>query len=152
MYRFGFLFFFQAEDGIRDKLVTGVQTCALPIFVFGHEFCCEVLDYGPGTARKLKTGTRVCSLPALLTAEGPQGIGYSNDNVGAYAERMLLSEALLLEVPNGLAAEHAALTEPLAVGIHAVAKANIRGDEVPLVIGCGPVGLAVIAALKLSRW
>src|SRR5205823_10324538 len=26
------LFFFQAEDGIRDKLVTGVQTCALPIW------------------------------------------------------------------------------------------------------------------------
>src|SRR5258705_11616431 len=63
---------------------------------------------------------------------------------------MLLSEALLLEVPNGLAAEHAALTEPLAVGIHAVAKADVRGDEVPLVIGCGPVGLAVIAALKLK--
>jgi len=36
------------------------------------------------------------------------------------------------------------------VGLHAVAKANIRGDEVPLVIGCGPVGLAVIAALKLK--
>jgi threonine dehydrogenase-like Zn-dependent dehydrogenase len=118
--------------------------------VFGHEFCCEILDYGPGTARKLKPGVRVCSLPALLTPEGPQGIGYSNNNVGGYAERMLLSEALLLEVPNGLAAEHAALTEPLAVGIHAVAKANVRGDEVPLVIGCGPVGLAVIAALKLK--
>src|SRR5687767_15550950 len=29
---FLFFFFFQAEDGIRDKLVTGVQTCALPIF------------------------------------------------------------------------------------------------------------------------
>src|SRR2546425_3119139 len=29
-----FFFFFQAEDGIRDKLVTGVQTCALPIY--GH--------------------------------------------------------------------------------------------------------------------
>src|SRR5687767_4404337 len=29
---FVFFFFFQAEDGIRDKLVTGVQTCALPIF------------------------------------------------------------------------------------------------------------------------
>src|SRR5687767_15398905 len=28
-----FFFFFQAEDGIRDKLVTGVQTCALPIFI-----------------------------------------------------------------------------------------------------------------------
>src|SRR5690606_40899834 len=29
------LFFFQAEDGIRDFHVTGVQTCALPILVFG---------------------------------------------------------------------------------------------------------------------
>src|SRR5437868_12032436 len=28
---FSFLFFFQAEDGIRDRNVTGVQTCALPI-------------------------------------------------------------------------------------------------------------------------
>src|SRR5438094_5697808 len=28
-----FFFFFQAEDGIRDRTVTGVQTCALPIFV-----------------------------------------------------------------------------------------------------------------------
>jgi threonine dehydrogenase-like Zn-dependent dehydrogenase len=117
--------------------------------VFGHEFCCEVLDYGPGTQRKFKAGIRVCSLPALLTPAGLQTIGYSNDNVGGYAEQMLLSEPLLLEVPNGLAAEHAALTEPLAVGIHAVAKANIRGDEVPLVIGCGPVGLAVIAGLKI---
>src|SRR4030081_24901 len=117
--------------------------------VFGHEFCCEILDHGPGTQRKLKAGARVCSRPALLTSDRRQGIGYSNDSIGDYAERMLLSEALLLEVPNGLAAEHAALTEPLAVGVHAVAKANIRGDEVPLVIGCGPGGLAVIAAWKI---
>ena len=32
VFFFFFYFFFQAEDGIRDKLVTGVQTCALPIF------------------------------------------------------------------------------------------------------------------------
>jgi threonine dehydrogenase-like Zn-dependent dehydrogenase len=118
--------------------------------VFGHEFCCEVLDHGPGTQRALKPGTRVCSLPALLTPTGPMAIGYSNDNIGGYAEQMLLSEPLLLEVPNGLSPEHAALTEPLAVGVHAVAKANIRGGEVPLVIGCGPVGLAVIAALRIK--
>jgi threonine dehydrogenase-like Zn-dependent dehydrogenase len=84
-----------------------------------------------------------------VTPQGIEGIGYSNDNIGGYAEAMLLSEALLLEVPNGLAPEHAALTEPLAVGVHAVAKANISGGEVPLVVGCGPVGLAVIAALKI---
>jgi threonine dehydrogenase-like Zn-dependent dehydrogenase len=117
--------------------------------VFGHEFCCEIVDHGPATERRFKPGARVCSIPALLTPEGPQGIGYSNDNLGAYAEQMLLSEALLLVVPNGLSPQHAALTEPLAVGVHAVAKANVSGNEVPLVIGCGPVGLAVIAALKI---
>src|SRR5207247_3550569 len=31
-----FFFFFQAEDGIRDPLVTGVQTCALPISVYAR--------------------------------------------------------------------------------------------------------------------
>jgi threonine dehydrogenase-like Zn-dependent dehydrogenase len=53
-------------------------------------------------------------------------------------------------VPNGLPTERAALTEPLAVGYHAVAKARMEKDDAPLVIGCGPVGLAVIAALKLK--
>src|SRR5687767_11358120 len=54
-----FYFFFQAEDGIRDKLVTGVQTCALPIYkkIFLPSACggggtcalckCQVL-YGGG--------------------------------------------------------------------------------------------------------
>jgi threonine dehydrogenase-like Zn-dependent dehydrogenase len=85
----------------------------------------------------------------LMRAEGPQSIGYSNDNPGGYGEYMRLSEALLHEVPNGLSTEHAALTEPMAVGVHAVAKARLEPDDAPLVIGCGPVGLAVIAALRL---
>src|SRR5207237_6303686 len=36
VYFFFFFFFFQAEDGIRDSSVTGVQTCALPIFSTGN--------------------------------------------------------------------------------------------------------------------
>ena len=118
--------------------------------VFGHEFCCEVLDYGPKTERRLKTGTRVCAMPVMLEADGPKGMGYSNAYVGGYAEQMLLSAPMLLEVPNGLPTEHAALTEPLAVGVHAVEKGALKGDEAPLVIGCGPVGLAVIAGLRLK--
>src|SRR5699024_11354551 len=35
---FVFVFFFQAEDGIRDRNVTGVQTCALPIFFYNTLF------------------------------------------------------------------------------------------------------------------
>ncbi|MDP2375631.1 zinc-binding dehydrogenase [Reyranella sp.] len=118
--------------------------------VFGHEFCCEVLDYGPKTERSLKPGTRVCAMPLMIEADGPKAMGYSNTYVGGYAEQMLLSAPLLLEVPNGLPTEHAALTEPLAVGVHAVEKGALTGDEAPLVVGCGPVGLAVIAALRLK--
>lgn len=118
--------------------------------VFGHEFCCEMLDYGPQTARTLKPGARVCAMPMMIEPDGPKGMGYSNNYVGGYAERMLLSAPMLLEVPNGLPTEHAALTEPLAVGVHAVEKGALTGGEALLVVGCGPVGLAVIAALRLK--
>jgi len=119
--------------------------------VMGHEFCAEIVEHGPETTKALPVGTRVCSRPTLARATGPQSIGYSNDNPGGYGEYMRLSEALLLAVPNGLATDHAALTEPMAVGVHAVAKARLAPEDAPLVIGCGPVGLAVIAALRLAR-
>lgn len=118
--------------------------------VFGHEFCGEVLDYGPATERKLKPGTLVCSMPVMPLPEGPRTLGYSNEFPGGYAERMVLAAPLLLEVPNGLSADHAALTEPLAVGIHAVEKAELKEGDQPLVVGCGPVGLAVIVGLRLN--
>ncbi len=117
--------------------------------VMGHEFCAEIVEYGPATTRALRVGARVCSRPSLIRADGPRTVGYSNDTPGGYAEYMRLTEALLLPVPNGLATEHATLTEPMAVGLHAVAKARLEPDDAPLVIGCGPVGLAVIAALRL---
>jgi len=118
--------------------------------VMGHEFCAEILDYGPRSQRSLAVGTRVCSMPLTLSGGGIETLGFSNRLPGGYAELMLLSEMLLHEVPNGLPSEQAALTEPMAVGLHAVNKAGLDGDEVAVVIGCGPVGLAVIAALKLS--
>ena len=118
--------------------------------VMGHEFCAEVLDYGPGSERKLATGTRVCAMPLMARSGKMETVGYSNTLPGGYGEQMLLSESLLLPVPNGLSTELAALTEPMTVGYHAVEMARLQGDEVPLVIGCGPVGLAVITALKLK--
>ncbi len=112
--------------------------------VFGHEFCCEVLEGGGA----FKAGDVVVSLPVLISPTGGATIGYSSDIPGAFAETILISEALSLPVPNGLSPEHAALTEPLAVGEHAVAMGDPQADHVFMVIGCGPVGLAVIASLK----
>lgn len=118
--------------------------------VMGHEFSAEVLDYGPGSSRPLPVGTRVCSVPMALAPGGVATIGFSNELPGGYGERMLLLEKLLLPIPNGLDAELAALTEPMAVGVHAVAAASLAPGDVALVLGCGPIGLAVIAALKIA--
>ena len=123
--------------------------------VMGHEFVAEVLELGPDPMTTVRTGDLVVSMPILFTSLPPtlatvQAIGYSNDVRGGYSERLALSGPLLLKVPNGLSADHAALTEPMAVGLHAVNKSGITADEAAIVHGCGPVGLAVIAALQLK--
>ena len=113
----------------------------------GHEFSAEVLEAGPDTQAPAP-GTIVTSLPVLLSPTGIEAIVYSNSTLGGYGERMLLSAPMLVTVPNGLDPRHAALTEPMAVGLHAVNRSDIARNETALVLGCGPVGLAVIAALK----
>jgi threonine dehydrogenase-like Zn-dependent dehydrogenase len=112
----------------------------------GHEFSAEVLEAGPDTDAP-PPGTVVTSLPVLLSPRGFEPILSSNTTVGGYAERMLLSAPLLLTIPNGLDPRHASLTEPMAVGLHAVNKSTIQSGDVALVIGTGPIGLAIVAAL-----
>ncbi|MGH8435856.1 MAG: zinc-binding dehydrogenase [Pseudomonas sp.] len=116
--------------------------------VFGHEYCAEILDHGPGSDKSLKVGTRVCSLPFVISPTRFDHVGFSNRYPGGYGEQMVLAEQMLIPVPGDLPADIAALTEPLTVAVHAVNRAQLGGDEVPVVIGCGPIGLAVIAALK----
>jgi len=113
----------------------------------GHEFSAEVLEGGPDTDVPAP-GTLVTSLPVLVSATGVEPIVYSNNTIGGYAERMLLSAPLLTPIPNGLDVRHAALTEPMAVGLHAVNKSAIEPGETALVLGCGPIGIAIIAALR----
>lgn len=117
--------------------------------VFGHEFVAKVVSYGPETQQQIPVGTRVVSMPMLLRQQ-PVLIGFAGqDTPGAYAERMVLSEALLIPVPEQLPTEVAALTEPLAVALRSVNRVDTAADDVPLVLGCGPIGLAVIAVLKM---
>jgi threonine dehydrogenase-like Zn-dependent dehydrogenase len=113
----------------------------------GHEFSAEVLEAGPDTDAP-PPGTAVTSLPVLLSPRGFEPILASNTTLGGYAERMLLSAPLLLPLPTGMDPRHAALVEPMAVGLHAVNKSAIQPGEEALVIGCGPIGMAIIAALR----
>jgi len=116
--------------------------------VMGHEFAAEVLEYAEGSSGRCPSARR--SVRCRSRSAPPESRPSLFERVpGGYGERMLLQEMLLLPIPNGLAAHHAALTEPMAVGVHAVEAAMLTPDDVPLVIGCGPIGLAVIAALRL---
>jgi threonine dehydrogenase-like Zn-dependent dehydrogenase len=117
--------------------------------VLGHEFCGTVLDGGPGA--RTSPGTRVVSFPLLRSGGAIHPTGLSPHAPGGYAEQMLVEEALSLPVPNGLATDVATLTEPMAVGLHAVRRSEIGKRQVGVVIGCGPVGLAVIGMLKAIR-
>lgn len=117
--------------------------------VMGHEFSARVLELGPGVSN-LAPGDVVTSMPMLITPQGPAVVGYSNVYPGGYAQRMLLTGAMCLKVPASTDPRHAALTEPMAVGLHAVNRAAMAASEAGIVLGCGPIGLAVIAALRTS--
>ncbi|EFQ82940.1 GroES-like protein [Aeromicrobium marinum DSM 15272] len=116
--------------------------------VMGHEFTGTVVDYGPGTRRRWSSGTPVVAMPILGTGDGIHLTGLSQPAAGGYAEQVLTTEALTFEVPNGLAPERAALTEPLAVALHAVNRGAVGTRDTAVVVGCGPIGLAVILVLK----
>jgi threonine dehydrogenase-like Zn-dependent dehydrogenase len=116
--------------------------------VFGHEFSGEIVEHGLGCRRTSPTGTPVVAMPLLRRGGDIHAIGLSTAAPGAYAEQLVVEESLAIPVPNGLSPELAALTEPLAVGWHAVRRAEVKKGTVAVVIGCGPVGLAVICLLK----
>lgn len=134
-------------DGPPDPLAENMFDPAGNL-VMGHEFCCEVVELGPGV-NNLAVGDVVVSMPVTFDARGVHAIGFSNTYPGGYAELMVLNEMLAMKVPTGLPPRMAALTEPLAVGVHAVAKSKIAPGDAAVVIGLGPVGLACIAAMKL---
>jgi threonine dehydrogenase-like Zn-dependent dehydrogenase len=116
--------------------------------VFGHEFCGEVAEHGPRCRRSSPTGTPVVALPLLRGSRGVDTVGFSVHAPGAYAEQLLVEESLMMPVPNGLGSDVAALTEPMAVAWHAVRRGDVGKRSVAIVIGCGPIGLAVILVLK----
>ncbi|MTE14806.1 zinc-binding dehydrogenase [Nocardia aurantiaca] len=118
--------------------------------VMGHEFTGEIAEYGPGTRRRWKPGTPVVAMPILRNGRGPELTGLSAHAPGGYAEQVLVQEPMTFAVPNGLSPDHAALTEPMAVAWHAVRRSRIAKGQTAFVIGCGPIGLAVITMLKAA--
>lgn len=131
-----------AEMGYRDMMRSDTAV------VMGHEFSGEVAERGRKTPKEFKVGTPVVSFPLVRAHGGVHLTGLSPLAPGGYAEQVLVQAAMTFAVPNGLSLDIAALTEPMAVGLHAVRVSEIKKRDTAIVIGCGPVGLAIICQLK----
>jgi threonine dehydrogenase-like Zn-dependent dehydrogenase len=123
--------------------------------VMGHEFSGVVEEVGKQAAGRFKVGDRVCAMPMIgcggcapcITGDGTQCASIQATGLGgvpgAYAEYVRVGMHETLQLPEGIDHRQGAMVEPLAVGLHAVEKAELRPGARVLVIGGGPIGLTV---------
>ncbi|MFJ6572194.1 alcohol dehydrogenase catalytic domain-containing protein [Streptomyces sp. NPDC091292] len=135
-------------------------TGAAPPLALGHELSGTVVALGaevPGIA----VGDRVAADPCwrcgvcFWCVRGeyhlcPRGGSVGLASPGAFAEFVTVPLAGLVRLPDQVGDEAAALAEPLAVGLHAVSRAGIRPGDNVLVVGGGPIGVAVVLAARLA--
>lgn len=133
--------------------------------ILGHEFAGEIVESGaPGW----KIGEMATALPNNACADcKAMGLGECKDHLGimcpkntltgfhpsaqgAYAEYVKFSASEALRLPSAVKSREGATVEPLAVGLHAVNRGKVTMGESVLVMGGGPIGLAVAVFAKLA--
>jgi len=136
------------EAGIGDAVITR------PL-VLGHE-AAGVIEAGP------RSGTRVAIDPAITCGRcRPCLDGYRNlclnirfaghgDQDGAMRELLAWPSDLLHPLPDSVTDTDGALLEPLGVAIHALDLGHVRLGARVAVVGCGPIGLLLIAVLRTA--
>lgn len=120
--------------------------------ILGHEFSGVVDTVGEGVTRHAP-GDAVCVYPFEpvdrhdLQVALETGLGMSA-HPGAYAEAVVVDEAMLWRLPEGVSFEEGALVEPLAVALHGLNVGEVAPDEPCAVIGAGPIGVMTAVALR----
>ena len=134
-----------------------------PGLVLGHEFCGTVIDSASPLYRK---GTRVTGNPLITCGvceycvQGRNNLCSNRSMVGmtrpgAFAEKMSIPAASLIDMPQDMPALHAAVTEPAATALHAI-NLSMRSLVRPLpecrvlVLGGGAIGM--LSALLLKHY
>jgi L-iditol 2-dehydrogenase len=130
-----------------------------PGIVMGHEAAGDVIEVGVGVT-SVRIGDRValrsilpcgvcdrCQRGQSNICTDRRGLGMQFD--GAYADRILVPEALVLPLPDTLSYADGALIEPLAVAMHAVNRTRFDLMDFVVVIGAGAIGLLTLLAARL---
>jgi (R,R)-butanediol dehydrogenase/meso-butanediol dehydrogenase/diacetyl reductase len=133
--------------------------------ILGHEFAGEIVESG---ATGWKVGEMATALPNNACEECRNlGLGECKDNLGilcpkntltgfhpsaqgAYAQYVKFSAKEALRLPSAVKSREGATVEPLAVGLHAVNRGKVTMGERVLIMGGGPIGLAVTVFSKLA--
>jgi threonine dehydrogenase-like Zn-dependent dehydrogenase len=130
-----------------------------PGLVGGHEFTGVIRAVGEGVTQwavgdEIVGGSsprcgscRRCREGKPSQCEGRQGTIDSHLDNGAFARYVLVNQASLLRLPDGLSARHAALAEPLAVALHGITQSRVQAGDRAMVFGAGPIGALTIVAL-----
>lgn len=122
-----------------------------PPLTLGHELSGRVSAVADGS--RLEAGTRVtvdacwrcnrcdaCRSGDYHLCRYGGSVGFHSD--GGFAARVSVPEYTLIPLPEGVGDEAAALTEPLAVGLHALGRGHVDAGDDVLVLGFGPIGAA----------
>ena len=133
--------------------------------ILGHELAGEVVELGEGVT-KIRRGQRVAVNPTRACLHCRYCLsGRSNlcQNVrflgsaarfphvqGGFAELFMASEEQCVPIPDSLSYPAAACAEPLAVTLHAVARAGSLLGRRVLITGAGPIGILTVAAARLA--
>ncbi|KAF3199081.1 hypothetical protein TWF106_001333 [Orbilia oligospora] len=133
--------------------------CTVPL-IMGHEFAGEIVELGPGVEPgRLKVGMKVCIEPALFDDTCPPCLDRRRNCCdrggffglsgwgGGFSEYACLQEKLVHPLPDNVPTDIGALVEPLAVAWHALKAAGHTPDRSALIVGAGPIGLAVLFCL-----
>ncbi len=136
----------------------GSQIVAYPWRV-GHEFAGRILQVGPGVDT-LSEGSRVAVDPLIVcgkcdqcvsgrehTCRNQRFLGCPGQAPGCLAEQVVMPARCCFEVPESMTAEQAALVEPMAIGLYTQRLSGVRPAARVGVLGTGPIGLCVLAAL-----
>ncbi len=141
----------------------GGASMHVPGVVLGHEFAGRVIDVGEGVddmalgAHVAVAPIEYCGLcwscthghPNTCRAAALYG-GYRRPLHGGLAARVAVSRRCAFIIPDGLGVVEAALAEPVAVAVHAVRQAPTVLGAAVLILGAGPVGLAILAAVRAA--
>ncbi len=127
--------------------------------VLGHEASGVIIETG-SDVHNLKVGDRVCIEPGIPDWSGKacrEGFYNLDPGIvfwatppwhGCLRENVVMPESLVYRLPDNVGNEEGAMVEPLAVGVHASSKANIKPGDIALVLGAGTIGyMTAFAAL-----